>query len=491
MAHENVIVIQPGGKKIAEAYLKKVVAKYTTYMGAALIYDNKMVVSKAKGAPTLEAIADIQSAFPDNTIVFTFGQGDKDIFDEDMQPFEVLKNDAGETIVIACLEGGFQGYSVVKSTHTDEFHCVQDFITPKLKKLAKSAGGDLKGLIEELSDPITQKDFANSWTDRGNITLLTVEGPPITFSSGNDAKAQYTNFWTSNSLGHMEQVGATEEKKVAAPVVPDKPLTLLQKLKLKAGKAPTVDPPLEDRPDFLYEAVAPGKTDTAIDAGKPKASEVSGEWIKPPTDVNTNQKLSDWYMAKVGYKPQKYKTRPQVWLTSERKAELTAGTAKPIPSSDLKAMVTAHPAAGDAASPLPPSEQLAASQQDKTTDQPAAMSGEALPMLSPRVKKSIADGWMKTPEVLKILGEDHSVVFDPKRMVEFENKFATFADHFGLGSLDTTANWPYSMFLSLGKDHVEALAVLAFNLRNEMLKAKLANPNVKLMLPSNRQKVAM
>lgn len=472
MAHENVIVIKKAGEKVSVAYLEKVVKKYTTYMGSALVYDKKMVVAKAKGLPTLAAINDIQDAFTDNLIVFTFGLCDKDIFEEDMQPFEVLKNDDKETIGIACLEGGFQGYSVVKSTHTDEWHCFQDFVSPKLGKLYKGADKKIAGLLEELQDKITHKDFSNSWTDRGNIALLMVEGEPVVFSSNNPDKAPYNWGWTSNALGHVEQTVAKEEKKIEpAPV--DKPLTLLEKLKLKAKGGATVITAASTA--LPKEITDPPPTDTTL-----KVNPEAGEWVTPPRDRDTNQKKADWYITTVGYKPQKYKNGVAVFLTNARKAEVAAGTAKELKGSEIlaaAAAATKHPSAGDAASPI---------DQPEPTQQPSSQSGEPLPMLSPRVKKSIADGWMKTPEVLKILGEDQSVVFDPKKMAEFENKFATFADHFGLGSMDKTFNWPYSMFLSLGKDHIEALAVLAFNLRNDLIKARLANPNAKIVTSDRR-----
>lgn len=489
MAHKSVIVIQKAGKNINPAYLSRVFKEYNSYMGAALVADGKLMVAKnGEAPPNQAAVTEITDAFGGTAdIVFTFCKADKNILEEDMQPFELLKDEDGKTTLMAgFLDGGFQGYTIPKSSHTDEFHCAQDFLIPKMKKLHKYGNG-LPGLLAELADPITAKDFQNAWTDKGNITLIASEGSPITFSSNNTQKTVFNWGWTSNSLGYVEQ---TEVPKVEKPaeVVAEKPLSMLEKLKLKASGA--VTGPAPKPADLPAEA----KTDTSGKAAAVLAEyEQDYEYITLPAEAKdwVNKKKVEWWTAEVGYKPDGYR---DLKLKIKRKkgsklgvlhALAVTNTKENSPPADTGSVITKEEIATEA----------------NTAPEPTLVkdiyakhvSSENLPLVTPVMKKKIQTEWMKNAEVLKVLGEDHREMFDPKLLQHFEETYAGFMDGLGLGNLEETAAWNFNMFSELAKVEPQALAVLAFNLRNEMLKTKLLIPGNKIITANvkEKQKAAM
>lgn len=477
MKHNAIIVIQKAGEEITPAYLERVFKEYGTYMGVAAVDDKgKLAVSSAKGKPGVDLVKAVTAEYGKKTIVFSFGKADNAILDEDMQPFPVLKDKDGSTMMAAFLDGGFEGYSVVKSTHTDEYHAVLDFIRPKVEKIYKYANMEkLDGLIAELAEPVTAKDFQNAWTNRGNITLFCADAEPITFQSNNIQQGKFNWGWTSHAMGYKEQ---TVVKSEAAPAVVEKPLTMLEKLqaKMRGEAAPEVKTP-------DAKVTAPPPTSTVI-----HKQEISDELEKvgPAPSMTkdgarmTNQMKHDWWMAEVGYVPEAYKKdRCVVQRKKGTKIGVLAALAKPqdvatpISNEEIKAA-----AATSMAAPQPDPVHT------KDTSVKNVMTAEVMPILSPKQKLKVQTEWMKSGTVEKVLGDDMKKTFDPKLLKTFEENYQTFTDGLGVGDLDNTMGLSFEQIKGLGAVDLHALAVFAFNCRNErfafkmQLEQVLANPSL-------------
>src|ERR1700731_3648239 len=157
MANKNVIVVKKPNEIIHPNYLGHVVKNFTTYMGTSLIHDGKLVIHHQKGKPTVDNIMKLQN---DETlkalqVIFCFGENPT-LLDEDMMPFDIIVDKDSDKHVALFLGGNFQGYSVVKSGHTNEFHCKDEFLSKKLPKLYRTANSGMAGLLAQLNDEITQ-----------------------------------------------------------------------------------------------------------------------------------------------------------------------------------------------------------------------------------------------------------------------------------------------------------------------------------------------
>lgn len=480
MKHNAIIVIQKAGEEVTPAYLERVFKEYGTYMGVAAVDDKgKLAVSSVKGKPGIDLVKAVTAEYGKKTIVFSFGKADNAILDEDMQPFPVLKDKDGSTLMAAFLDGGFEGYSVVKSTHTDEYHAVLDFIRPKIEKIHRVANSGIPGLLTELADPLTNKEFQNAWSNRGNITLFCADAEPVTFQSNNIQQGKFNWGWTSHAMGYKEQ---TVVKSDAAPVVADKPLTMLEKLQAKMrGEAPAE----VKTPDV--KVTAPPKTDTVIH--KQEISE-DLEWVGPAPALTkdgqrmTNQMKHDWWMGEIGYVPDAYKKdRCKV----QRKKGTKIGVLAALANKDAlpKPQEVATPISNDTIKAAAATS-MAAPQPDlvKDTSVKNVMTTEVMPILSPKQKLKVQTEWMKSGTVEKVLGDDMKKTFDPKLLKTFEENYQTFTDGLGVGDLDNTMGLSFEQIKGLGVVDIHALAVFAFNCRNErfafkmQLEQVLANPSL-------------
>lgn len=471
---KNVIVIKKSGELIHANYLGRVVKEYSTYMGTALIHDGKLLIDRRIGKPTVEAVMELQTELQASQIVFCFGEN-KTLLEEDMMPYEIKLDDTNAIALF--LEGNFQGYSVKDSSHVNEFHCKEDFLSKKLPKMYKTANAGMAGLLEELKDPLTQQELANCWTDRGFMTLLGVDVPAITvFNKGHIYRADYNWGTTSQSLGYVEK---TEAKGtiLEAP----KEMSALERLKAKiAGK------PIE-------EAKAPAalppekKTETSVVHNTVLPEDL--EWVGPAPNHLTNAQKSDWWKAEVGYVPDAYKKSIKV----QRKKGTKEGVLKALKTAvagtgPQPELVQKQQTIEDAGSRLTneeikalPDKKEAPEHVKDTSSKHVSM--ENMPVLSPRQKIVLKTGWMKDAEVVKTLGDDFkAVAFDPKRLKEFEDNYQTFYDGMGL-SEDTWLS--FEALMKLGAADIKALAQYAFNRQNDHVSSKIKLSSI-ISNPANK-----
>lgn len=481
MAHKSVTIIQKAKEQINETYLAILCKNFPLYMGLACMHEGKLTSARIKGAPTVATFKQMTEEFGNSTMMFVVGAGDGTLLDEDMQPFELLKNKDGELVAVGSLSGDFANHSVVKSSHTNEYHCVQSVLIPKLRKLYKSVGEGIPELIEELKDPVTAADFQHYWGNYGDITILTSEGV-INFTAKNIRAGDFNWGRTSDALNYKEQTVAKVETKE---------LSMLEKLKAKmGGKEPAA------APDVTGPTTATSTSAAAIVA----ASEDEFEMVGPaPQDLANKDKIQ-WWVAEVGYKPEGYKLNT---TKVKRKKGTKVGVLHALAATNVADAATAGTAertapVGTGPQPdvmkvdpktLPDKKDPPANGSDTTSKH---VSADNLPLISPKQKIELKKGLFADPEVMKILGDDHRATLDPKLLKTFEDTYHTFTDGMGIGELDQTMNWPFELYNKLGVADVKALAILAFNYRNEMYKTKVKLRSI-LADPANKiaTKVAM
>lgn len=442
---KNVIVITKANEIVAKAYLEKA-CKDATYLGTALVHEGKLVVDHQGGKPTVEQVMKVNDALKDGTIAFCFGEN-KTIVDTDRQPFRaVLDREKGDEIAVF-LTGNFNGYEVKDSSHTNEFHCFDDFISKKLGKLYKAADGDLSQLMEELNDPITKRDFEQSWVNQGFITFLTSSGQALSlFNKGNTFKKEFSWGTTSDGLGFEPKA----EKE--APKVEEKKLSLLDKLMLKK------------EPSSASSSVADVIAKLPVDDSE--YEEVS----LPAGTTMTNKEKIIWWQNEIGYKPEGYK---EASTKVKRNKATGKGILFPLAASSGVTLTN------DEVKNLPETTVKEAPEHVKDTA-PKHVLMDNMPILSPKQKLKLHADFLKDAEVMKLLGDDfQKLAHDPKKLKEFEENYQTFGD--GLGLPEDTA-LSFEAMMKIGTLDIKALAILCFNHQNQKFTLKqqlttiLANP---------------
>lgn len=451
---KNVLVITNKNEVVAKAYLDKA-CKDATYLGTALVHEGKLVVDHQGGKPTVEQVMKLQDALKDRQIVFCFGEN-KTILDTDRQPFRCVLDKAKGDEIAVFLTGGFNGYEVKNSSHTNEFHCFDDFISKKLAKLYKMCDGDLTKLVEELNDPITKQDFAQSWTTQGFITLLTSAGDIYEIHNKTHAfRKEFPWGVVSDGLG-FEPGKEKESPKAEEP----KKLSLLEKLMLKkAGGTPPAEASVAGIIANLPSSDEFEDVSLPVEAGASKE-----KW--------TNAQKITWWQSEVGYKPERYK---EMDTKVRRKIGTKLGVLAPLAASNVT-LTNAE------VKNLPDVVAKEAPEGVKDTA-PKHVLMDNMPILSPKQKLKLHTEWMKDAEIIKVLGDDFkTLAYDPKKLKEFEDTYQKFTD--GMGIPDDV--WlSFEALLKLGVVDIKALAIKAFNDQNDKVKAELRLKSI-IANPANK-----
>lgn len=238
--HKGCILYKAEGKAIPEKALIHIASKLITVSGVAAISTvtgNKELfvdqIDKENPKDLLTSIREYQTEqdFINNKAYIFFGDFPAGYTDDDLQPFELIKGDAGEYTLVAMIEGEFPGFATDNKNESVAFKVKNDYLIDKLGPFWGKSGGDIDKFMEMMNtDNILKKDL-HAQTSRGQITLIASNGRSFNFG-GNPLKKTFPWGWMSQSYGY--------EEVAEAPVVQKSRSRTLSALGSMVGKKTSV-----------------------------------------------------------------------------------------------------------------------------------------------------------------------------------------------------------------------------------------------------------
>jgi hypothetical protein len=367
------------------------------------------------------------------------------------------------------LEGNFANFEQTGSSHTNEYHAVQELLKPKFEKLFKECGSKIDKFMGTLgSDKLIRRELSSVFMNRGVITVMANTGEIQTFAK-NDLHKDFSWGWVSNAYDYKEEQkqqtkpepekGSDEayktarikaarleaeakEKKEADKPAEDPKMAKIRAAKEAAMKAAQEAEKLEKE---MEEETTPveAKTETRI---PDKAEEFETVMAAPPASDNSNNKVKKWYRKNYGQVPSNWVDRPKVPIKVKKVIkslqELKDVVPKNIPSAEAKPK------------PEQDDEALHAKQE-----QEAEVTDEILPVVSPKEKAHVLDVFMKRQSI----DASSKEIIDPASIPEIESRYPTFAELYGLPGLEVAYRWSYEDLYALTEDRKSA-ALLLMNL---------------------------
>jgi len=431
----GVIVLKDKDQLVSERYWEKVLGANKSCSGFAFASNGVVELGKLDKVDTLKEIQELHEAGKNFAIVNFFGNGS--VGKEDLQPFVVLEKN-GKPMLVAFLEGDFNAYGKTDSSHTNEYHLVNNILVPKSKQLFRLVKEDINQFMSELADPVTQSELINTTVPRGTITLIAGNGAIFSFEKNAD-KGTFPWGWTSNTYGYVEK---NEEAKPSS--------SLANRF---FGKKPEAKP---EPP-----SIVPGK-----DTTQPSVlhKEEVARLGSPPKEVQGKGAIKKWYRnnALQGVLPVNWSERPEVPLKT--RPSQTVKSFKELPqiasTESIKPKDTAPKVVVPAvAQTLPTKTPVEHPQEHK------------VPIIPAEHKKDIIDRFLKTVDT------NSQEIVDPKTIQSLENKLPTFCEQVGLKGLDETFRWSFKSLVELGEMSKEALATLAMNYRTAYILTLAERPS--------------
>lgn len=254
-----------------------------------------------------------------------FGKFPADTDDVCMQPFPLLEDNKGNTLLCLFLEGeGFAHWAKEdEPTHSPEYICYRDKISPLVNKLNQMLGGNVTKVVKELGSSEFQDILEGTFSERGVIYFLADNGASQMIEGGNDKRKDEDWGAVSNEIPEVKE-GTSPEPKEEKPQEEKPELSLAEKRELrKKGKT---NPPGVHATTATPKPVAQQK-DTTLSEQRIKealnnsttASTPKGPFLFTlPQTIKTEAEAKSYWQTNFGTCPDmwKHKDKDGNWIPS-------------------------------------------------------------------------------------------------------------------------------------------------------------------------------
>lgn len=408
----------------------------------------ELAVLRQKEVLTLDQLIELCENAKPWPMLLSFAHFSEPFGDDDIQPF--LIKDPTDTVRFALtLEGDFAKFSDVKSGHTEEYNFATTILIPRIEEMCEDFEGDLDKVMSKIGgDVFNNTTFLSHVGHRGVLNVLPFAGDAVLLGK-NELGETYD--WGTVSQRHTFGDIKQEPVKAAEPVVEKKKGWFTAGGKTTPVVASASTTASKDLPkDVATKGEGPRTSVPAV--AKPATQVVA----KMPDWIHSNRDKENWYLAVQGTVPVNFKKKiPAVVNYPEA---LKAKSSKDIDAillarhgTKITETATPAPAIGD---------NKAAAAAVENLGKHIAVA-ESLPIMTPKQLEAALDF------VAKHLDGNAQEIKDPSTMQAEENKLKipTFTEAMGLNEFDPI-NWSPSGIFALFKEHPEAGALFAIEMRN-------------------------
>lgn len=384
-----------------------------------------------EGPTELADVKDVLEQYKDSTCLWHFGSVEGAFAQTDVQPFTVIEEVDGSPDVVMFMEGMFEDKG-------GEAEVAEKLVIPFLKRIWKGSA-DVAEFMEELqTDNAIIDQMKLYYQGRASITILGSNGAQVTFGE-NALLTEYEWGWTSNPCGYKA------EEIVVEPVVAAVPERKFGNTKRVVSAAPVTS---ASGKTVAVEVKPSATTKVSVPPVAAKAAPDKPEMWGPGPECVTKNQIKQWYITNNnGVVPDSYKNRPLVEKSTTLKS-LAELKDRPIAS------VTPITQPTKVDGTIKKDEAVVASKE---------VSGDILPVASPKQKEWLQKTFLKRGSVQKTTSDGQTII-DPKRMAATEAKFTTFVEMAGLDSLKDVYHYTPEDRILLCKEAPETAAILIMNL---------------------------
>lgn len=280
---DSIAIVQRNeGKTINDEFLGIVATERSEYMGYASAEDGEITIDHRDGGEE-SLLNDIRDTMKASTAQFILAFGRGVSLEEDRQPFKTLTDEAGNPICVAFIEGDFQGFEPVESSHSTSSICHTEYLCPKVMDIFTGCGEDLDKTIEKLNSAMVRREITNMCfpaTDaRGEILLLFANGKKVSFVKG-DSHRKYEWGETSLSFGYEWKPDVVENPNKAKGILGKPKSTVVADNKSSSKSTTAIAAAVDDAKKDLNFMIVP-----------------------PPHRCQSAKDLGSWYDAYTVGKP--------------------------------------------------------------------------------------------------------------------------------------------------------------------------------------------
>lgn len=393
--------------------------------------DGKEQLTIMRSQPfVIDEFMEMQTAYKSPEMVVQLYQPRSGELEEDQQPFALLTDREDKLVVIGFVAGEYPTFTKKESTHSPEFFAAIEGIRPSLLEIYDACSGDLEDFSEELKGKVLERKFQNLGTTV-SVVVMVANGRIQGFIKNGGVAKEFP--WGFASNGFEE----------AKPTAVENKGSMLDRLKGAAGgvvakvtgteQKPPADKPVEEAP---VTTPKPDKIGTGDEF----------DMVSPPSHIDSNKGLKNWYKRNVGYVPDDHKQRPAVPIKKSIK------DLKHIPSREA---IEAKRADKDTATHHiskveEPPKRATPDTPVETAPKPDNKTGDGLWRIPEDEVKRLQTSFMKMPSVVATLDAADEDVMPPEIVADADAAVKSFNEQLGIdGGLERTKNWRRTLLMTL------------------------------------------
>lgn len=476
----GVITVTNPGFVAEEGYVEQALANNPTCMGLAVHDGEKIIISRLIN-PDMETVKKLGEGTKDFQVNTWMGSFPDGFLEDDVQPFSLVEDDKGNTVVAVMLDGDWANGGPSGSTHSDEFFVAMNHLRPMLTQLHRLTGGSVKLMIEEIDGQAGNNAITNLMVNRGAVHMIFNDGQVRTVVK-NIPEKEFDWGWVSNSYLYSE-----EEPPVPVPLVKPNLLEALLGSKALLKKEPTlqVEPPVqpaEVKPEEVKPPVVVPVSPLAIPPAPSNPSVLPGETVKLiacPREIKNPKKVQGWYKHNCTHVPDNFMGYPEIAARQRGAGPVKdlQSLGEAIAQADKKTVLQdVKSTAAEVAARTPPKLVLPKNALPPIADTKPVVQVKKTTVSSmpPEVQKKVVDQFLKDTE--KMVTQEGGPSVDDQR--------ATFEERCGLKPGETFG-WTVERLEKLLFEFPEAYLHLSCDWRKElwdMKKVAAAADTVKKMI---------
>lgn len=306
--------------------LKSVTEKAQSGFGYAVCLDGKIYRDVQPDGISQEGIEKVCKDWKELPMIFHTVQSTNAVLKEDIQPFVLASDEAGDPLLVCLIEGpGLDESYQQNSPYSSAFHFCEKRLRPKINKLMKSTG-TFEGAMEEInaSDEIYLNELADMLPHDSSLVLLAADNAnPFTLNKPAEREAAFdwgsvlgTTIYPSSDVKRPEKEMSVIDKARAAMALGKTAKEAVDSVKGKPT-GPVIQPKVVEKKDNVIELAKQKESDKDIVVPD------NAVLTAPPKEVDDKPALYEYYVkglvagkpagiVPLGYMPSNWKNRPSV-----------------------------------------------------------------------------------------------------------------------------------------------------------------------------------
>lgn len=301
MSTGSILCLKPGHTAPKDLGTRLLLNFKSSVSAAAIDKDKGLSKFFADDVDLASFLNETETKFKDRALILRL-EDNEALQDEEKQPFDLVIDDEGKTVLLGVLEGDFEKYASDAATVSPETAFVQEFFADHCQKMFDDCGSDVKKFQALLEGAPFRKNLEEHMAPRGCIVLMGRDGSPLRYEVGNTKGVLSSWGFVTDACGYTEAKATpakVDDSPKALTAAELKAMPYKERIVYIAAQKEGVKaaPDKQDQqPEEVVEEKVEEKTaDKAVQQPEDNGVKIESDGVLPPTRMEEGRAATKFY----------------------------------------------------------------------------------------------------------------------------------------------------------------------------------------------------